>query len=227
MQGNGSRQRAFIVATSLVLALAVGDFARAHVLGGGGRPSSSGGGSSGGAWNQLDPAQPAPGTAATPEQAALSAQLQKMKAYCATVDASARQSCYGALAMSESAVAGIKPALDAQRAAAGGSAAQTKLDQERGAEAQRLQTERSRCDALEGLDGEACYEELSATHDAWHQRHDPMEELEASPDLKKLSAARGKCLKLKDAKKRRQCLKDLVKKRKLQRPDDQPHADTP
>jgi hypothetical protein len=212
---------------SVVVALSVGAVARAHVLGGGGRPSSSGGGSSGGTWNQLDPAQPAPGTAATPEQAALSAQLQKMKAYCDTVDESARQSCYGTLAMSASAVAGIKPALDAQQGAARGATAQTKLDQERGTEAQRLKTERSHCDSLEGLDGEACYEELSATHDSWHARHDPMEGVQDSPDLKKLSEARGKCLKLKDAKKRRQCLRDLVKKRKLQRSDAQPHADTP
>jgi hypothetical protein len=190
--------------------------ALAHVLGGGGRPSgtSSGGGSSGNAWNQLDPATPAP-DAGSPEQQALAAQLKKMKSYCDSVDPAARESCYGALNMSAAAVDSMKKSLDAQNAASavGGNATpRTKLDHERNDEAERLKSERARCDALEGADADGCYEEMRATHEAWHERYEPMH-LPELPDFKKQRLARAKCMKIKDVKKRHQCLMDLVKKK--------------
>ncbi len=207
--------------------IAVAMPARAHMLGGGGRPSSSGGGSSGNAWNQLDPVpSDQNGGAKSPEQAALEAQLQKMKAYCDTVDASAKESCYGALKMSAAAIDSVKKGLDAQASqnatpASGSSGPRSKLDRERGAEAERLKTARARCDALDGLDAEACYEEMRATHEAWHEKYEPMKGLSELPDFKKMREARAKCLKLKDPKKRRQCLKDLVKK-KLRKTSSEP-----
>ncbi len=210
----GSPRR--LVAAALLVAAP----ALAHVLGGGGRPSSSGSssgaGASGDPWNQLDPAAPAAG-AASPEQEALKVQLKKMRAYCDSVDPAARASCLGALDVSAAAVGSMEKAVSAQSAvpAAGGARGpRGKPEQERVSEAERLRAERSRCDALEGDDAEGCYEGMRATHEAWHERHEPVH-LPELPDLKKRRLARAKCMKIADVKKRHACLMGLVRGRSL------------
>ncbi|MFI5346355.1 MAG: hypothetical protein ACHQ51_08270 [Elusimicrobiota bacterium] len=204
----------------------------AHVLGGGGRPSSSGTGSSGGSsagdaaagsssaptdpWSKLDPPPgknaAAPGGIGT-DGGGLSAQLQAMRDNCGTLEPSLRETCYGQVAAGAAAAAGAAQAINSIGAQNGKAESSGALDRARNAEAERLKATRAECDAQDPSQREDCYARIQIDHEKWHELNEPMGGASEMTDFKKLREAREKCLKLPQAKKRRQCLKDLYKKK--------------
>jgi hypothetical protein len=220
----------------LLFALALVPFAVAplcaHVLGGGGRPASSSGSSSGesgaagagsgsagdsnAAWNKLDP--PA---ASGVDASETDARFRQMNANCAAIpDAGARATCEASIGDANARMRSFQQSLNAvdaeKKASAAGGAGGTPLDRARSSEVERLNAARGRCDAMSGTDAQVCYEQMDAEHEAWHDRFEPMEAPD-DPAYKKQREARAKCLKLPDAAKRKQCLKDLVRKRNFKK----------
>jgi len=216
-QEPSAARRALILAGAVALTLTAP--ASAHMLGGGGRPAASASASSdnsaqGKAWTKLDPpADSAQGGASGQPDASVGALIDAARARCDSLDPGARDSCYRQAAAAAVAAGYGSSGNTGTSAAAGAeaAAAPTKLDELRAAEAVRLKAQRARCDAESGARQQACYDELSASHEKWHEKYDPM------PDegSKMGPLTRAQCYKLHDAKKQRQCLRALYKSKRL------------